>query len=358
MVSVTGGELSPIATGIVYCGVILACEGVFELRRAREWTDALTRWCDEQVDLNAFTGRCLAHRANVLRLHGDWQEALDAAAGAGRRSDQAQNQAAKAKAFYLQAEVRRLRGEFAAAEEAYRESSRLGLEPQPGLALLRLAQGRRDAAVSAIRRATQEAAELPQRAGLLPALAEIMLAAGDVDAAQSACDELEPIAELCDSDLLRAMFRQVRGATALAADAPEAALADLRRAAAIWQDLEAPHELARTRVLIGRSLRALGDEDSCALELDAARRVFSELGARPDLAALDASTGSTSAHGLSPRELEVLRLVAAGRTNRQIATALVISEHTVARHVQNIFTKLGVASRTAAGAFAFEHDLA
>lgn len=131
MVSVTAGELSPIATGIVYCGVVLACEGVFELRRAREWTAALTRWCDEPADLTAFTGRCLAHRANVLRLHGDWQEALETAAGATRRSEQAQNQAAMAKAFYLQAEVRRLRGEFVHVRERRRSAARRSAHRSP-----------------------------------------------------------------------------------------------------------------------------------------------------------------------------------------------------------------------------------
>jgi DNA-binding NarL/FixJ family response regulator len=267
------------------------------------------------------------------------------------------NQAAVAKASYLQADVRRLRGEFREAEGSYKEASRLGLEPQPGLALLRLAEGNRDAALAAIRRAAGEAGEALKKAALLPALAEIALASGELDEARSACDELERSAEECDSDLLRALHAHARGAVELAAGKPADALAALRRARALWQELEAPYELARTRVLIGTACRDLGDDESFALELDAARRVFEELGALPDLAALDASSERGAAHGLSLRELEVLRLVASGKSNREIAKELVISEHTVARHVQNILTKLRVGSRTAAGAFAYEHDL-
>jgi len=357
MVAVTTGELSPIATGIVYCGVILACEDVFELRRAREWTAVLTRWCEEQSDLVAFTGRCLVHRAQVLQLQGDWLDALEEAEGAGRRFEQSMNQAAAAKAFYLRGEVHRLRGELAAAEEAYREASRLGLEPQPGLGLLRLIQGNTEAAVVALRRAASEATERLRKAPLLPALVEALLVAGEVVEARAACDELEPIAEECDSEMLRAMVAHARGAVDLAAGDPEQALASLRRARRIWQELEAPYEAARSRVLIGTGCAALGDEDSAALELDAARSIFAELGAQPDLDSLLRRGDTSMRHGLSSRELEVLRLVASGRSNRDIAAELVISEHTVARHVQNIFSKLSVASRTAAGAFAYEHEL-
>lgn len=359
MVAVTAGEVSPIVSGIVYCGVILACEQIYEVRRAQEWTAALTRWCEQQPDLLAFTGRCLVHRAQLMQLHGDWRDALEEAGRAGRRFEEAMNRAAAAKACYLRGEVHRLQGQFEPAEAAYREASELGSEPQPGWALLRLAQGNGDAAAAAICRVMGETSERLKRAGLLPAYIEVMLVVGDIDEARNACRELGEIAEEYESTLLQTMVAQARGAVELAAGDAAAALVNLRRAGQAWQELEAPYEAARTRVLIGRACQALGDEDAFALEVDAARRIFEELGAAPDVASVDSLGGRAEAesHGLSPRELEVLRQVATGKSNREIAAALVISEHTVARHVQNIFTKLGVPSRTAAGAFAFEHDL-
>ena len=362
MVAVTAGEVSPVVSGIVYCGVILACEEVYELRRAQEWTAALTRWCEQQPDLVSFRGRCLVHRAQLLRLHGDWPAALDEARLAGERFAGAMNPGAIARAWYLQGEVQRLSGRFREAEEAYREASRAGVEPQPGLALLRLAQGKAEAAAAAIRRAESESTDRAARAGLLPAYVEIMLVLGNVDAARDACNELRQIAAEYGTDLLRAVAAQARGALELDAGDAGAALVSLREACQTWHELQAPYELALARVLVARACRALGDEDGVALELEAAHSTFERLGAVPALASLDSLTRDAEregnqAHGLTSRELEVLRLVASGKSNREIASVLVISEHTVARHVQNIFTKLGVPSRTAAGAFAFEHKL-
>ena len=358
MVAVTTEPLSPIVTGIVYCGVILACEQVYELRRAREWTTALTRWCERQPDLLAFTGRCLVHRAQLMQLQGAWPDALEEAQRAGRRFDESMNQAAAAKACYLQGEVHRLRGEFGQAEKAYREASGLGLEPQPGWALLRLAQGNSVAAAAAIRRTLGETADRLGRAGLLPAAVEIMLATGDVDEARDACSELAGSAGEYESEMLRAMQAHARGAVELAAGDARAALVSLRQAAHAWHELEAPYEAARARALVGQACRALGDEDAFAMELAAAREAYEALGAVPDLALVDSLLGAGGDdYGLTARELEVLRLVAAGKSNKEIAGSLVISEHTVARHLQNIFTKLGVSSRTAAGAFAFERKL-
>jgi DNA-binding NarL/FixJ family response regulator len=355
MVGATTGELSPITTGIVYCGVIMACEEVYEVRRAREWTDALKRWWEQQPDLLAFTGRCLVHRAQLLRLQGAWPDVLEETGRANRRFEKSMNRDAAARACYLQGEVHRLRGDFAAAEAAYRKSSELGLEPQPGWSLLRLAQGKADAAAASIRRAVGETSDRLQLAGLLPAHVEIMLEIDDLDEAGRAGAELEEIAQECESALLRAAAAHARGAVELAAGDPAAALSSLRRAAQSWHELEAPYEGAQTRVLVARACRALGDEESATLELDSAATAFEALGAAPDVAALRGTGAST--HGLTARELQVLRLIAGGKSNREIAEALVISEHTVARHVQNIFAKLRVTSRTAAGAFAFEHDL-
>jgi DNA-binding CsgD family transcriptional regulator len=358
MVVVTAGGVSPIASGIVYCGVILTCQEVYELRRAQEWTAALTRWCEQQPELVAFTGRCLIHRAEIMQVHGAWDEALEEAHHAGVRLIETKQRAAGL-AFYRQGELHRLRGRFDTAEEAYRRASRLGWEPQPGLALLRLAQGQDPAAAAAIRRLTAESTDRLKRAALLPACVEIMLAVGEVEEARAACAELRELAEAFGSTMLRAMLARARGAVELAAGDPAAALAPLRDAWETWQELEAPYEVARSRALLGLACQALGDGDAAELDLEAARAAFAELGAAPDLARLDETTGDAvrDAHGLTARELEVLRLVAAGRTNREIAASLVISEHTVARHVQNIFGKLRLSSRTAATAFAFEHDL-
>jgi DNA-binding CsgD family transcriptional regulator len=361
LVVANAGELSPIVTGIVYCNTIGFVHEVYELRHAGEWTDALTTWCDAQPQMVAHNGLCLLHQAEVFQLRGAWAEALDQAKYAAERfTTGVLNQMAAGRAVYRQAEVQRLRGELEAAEQTYRDASRRGCEPQPGLALLRLAQGEQQTAAAAIRRFVGERVDPIERVGFLPAYVEIMLATGELDRAAAACRELEEIAERQGSETLGAMAGQARGAVALAEGDADGALAALRRAFTVWQELAAPYEAAVTRVLIGLACRALGDEDTARLELDGAREAFERLGAAPDVARVDALVSGAVASGdsgLTARELEVLRLVAAGRTNREIASALTISEHTVARHIQNIFAKLGVTSRTAASAFAFEHDL-
>ena len=359
MVSVTGGDVSPFFTGIVYCSVIASCEEAFEPRRAREWTDALASWCDAQPQLVSFAGRCLAHRAGIKQLHGHWTDALEEARLARERCEQAMNRAAAGQAYYQQAELLRLQGELGAAEEAYRKGSGYGRDPQPGLALLRLAQGDLEAATAAIRRVVAVTTEMPQRATLLPAYVEIMLSGGNVDDARAAARELADFAATAGRPLLTAFASFAGGAVDLAAGDAGAASSALRRAREIWQELDAPYEVARTQVLVALACRALGDRDTAQLELEAALQCFKELGAVPDAVAVERLLGDEprDRHGLTPRELEVLRLVAGGKTNREIAAILVVSEHTVARHVQNILVKLRVSSRTAATAFAFEHEL-
>jgi DNA-binding CsgD family transcriptional regulator len=360
MVAARGGELSPIVSGIVYCGAILACRDACEVGRAREWTTALSTWCERQPDLVAFTGRCLVHRAEIMQLEGSWSDALAEARRAVERCLRGENPAAAGEACYRRGEVHRLRGELRAAEDAYREASRRGREPQPGLALMRLVQGKADAAQAAIRRVREEGPGPAEAARVLPAYVEIMLAVDDVEAAAEACDELEALAEDHGGDALAAIASQAQGAVELARGDARRALRPLRSAEELWRQLEAPYEVARVQELLGIACRELGDEDTATLELEAAREAFDRLGAAAELARVGMLADIAAAvetHGLTQRELEVLRLVAGGKSNRDIAEELVISEHTVARHLQNVFAKLGLSSRTAASAFAFEHNL-
>jgi len=359
MVAVSAAELSPLVTGLMYCSVIQACQEVYAFGRAGEWTAALARWCEEQPEMVAFTGVCRVHRAEIMQLRGAWQEAIEEAQRAAERS-QGVDRHASAAAFYQQAEVYRLRGEFAAAEEAYRSASQWGFEPQPGLALMRVAQGRDDAAAAAIRRSVSATTHRLQRARLLPAYVEIMLAIGDIQEARGAGNELEEIAETFQTEVLRAMAAQAQGAIDLAEGNTRTALGPLRRTLELWRQVEAPYEAACVRALMGMACRSLGDEEAAELEFGAARAVFEQLGAGPGLArphVLAERAAPDHHHGLTPRELQVLRLVATGKTNKTIATELFLRERMIDRHVSNIFTKLDVPSRAAATAYAYAHKL-
>jgi DNA-binding CsgD family transcriptional regulator len=360
MVAATSDELSPFVTGLVYCGAIEAFVDIFDLRRAQDWTQALTDWSASQSDRLAFRGRCLVFRSELMRLHGEWSAAFDEAREAEAILLRPPPEPAVGEAYYAQAELHRLRGEFAAAETAYREASQWGRRPEPGLALLLLARGRAAAARSMIERALEEAPDDIARARLLPALGEIALATGDRTRAGEAVESLTVAERARPSPLLSAIVARLDGEVRLAGGDPRDALPRLRRAESLWHELDAPYDSARVRADLGQALQALGDADTAALEFDAALRTFHQLGAGPDVKRVERLAGRPVGRpgGLSEREVEVLRLVAGGDTNRAIASALGISERTVDRHVANIFTKLGVSSRAAATAFAVEHDLA
>jgi DNA-binding CsgD family transcriptional regulator len=359
MISVLSNDVSPLVAGIVYCAVVEVCQAIFDLQRAHEWTAALTQWCDEQPGIVPFRARCQVYRAELMQIHGDWQGALEAALDAEHRLSGPPVHPAVGEAYYQQGELHRLRGSVIDADEAFKQAEESGRRPEPGRALLRLEQGRPDAAAIAIKHALNETPDDVTRAHLLSAAVEIFAAVDDSSACGDALNELTHLADYFDSPWLNASAAMASGIRSLAVGEPAAGASSLRSALADWQRLDAPFQAARTRVLLARAATLLGDQETAGSHLEIARRAFLDLGAVAEASrsvrASDAQ--NVDVRGLTPREVEVLRLLARGLTNRSIATNLTISEKTVANHVGNILGKLGVSSRSAATAFAYESGL-
>jgi len=357
MASVIAGEVTPLVAGDIYCSVLEGCQETFDLRRAYEWTASLAQWCAAQPGLVRYRGECLNYRAEVLQLRGQWNDAARDAQGA---CELLISRPAAGAAFYRRGDLHRLRGEFVKAEEAYTRAHERGRKPQPGLSLLRLAQGQIDAAAATIRSVLLDTQARIGRARMLPAAVEILLAAEDVTAARAAAAELLEISLAFGAPLLAAASAHAAGAVRLAENDVEAASVSLRQARQIWRELEMPYEEAQTCLLLAAVGEKRGDHDGRRLDIETARRIFTQLGAEPGLARMAGHSERVSPRrigSLSEREAQVLRLLAAGKTNRTIANELFISERTVARHVSNIFGKLGVSSRTGATAWAFQHHL-
>lgn len=360
MVAVASDKVSPLVPGIVYCAVIEACQMLFDVQRAQEWTRVLSQWCHAQPDIVPFRGQCLIRRSQIMHLHGDWSKAQAEMQRACTMLSHPPGEPAAGEAYYQLADLYRLRGEFTRAEELYHEANKWGRKPQPGLAQLRLAQRQQSAAVAAIQHALEETKFPLKRLRILPAYIEIMTASGKIKKARLAADELAALTETYSAPYIHAVSAFSRAAVLLKKGDTGASIKLLRQACDLWNELNAPYEGARVRLLLGIAYRKDGDEDSASMELSAAQWVFQQLEAKPDLKRVEALIKDKTRQdlqGLTLRELQALRLVAAGETNKAIADKLFISERTVERHLSNIFNKLGVASRTAATAHAFKHHM-
>jgi DNA-binding NarL/FixJ family response regulator len=357
MLAALADDLEPVWTGNVYCHVMEACTELGDIARATQWTAATADWCDGLAAIGPFWGLCRLHRAEALQIRGDWTAAQQEAE---RVCDATSGDAGSAaEAHYRVGEIRRLRGDLGGAEEAFLQSHRLGRDPQPGLALQRLAMGQIDAAMASIQAALSgEGRNRISHGRLSAASVEIALAAGAFHEARLACDELDETARRFGSGGLEALALQAKGALLLAQEQAADALRNLRAAFVCWQELGDSYEAARCRVLLAKAYRGLSDEDAAMRELEAAVAEFERLGAFPDLKYVWQLQGeSRHPDGLTAREIEVATLVASGITNREIADSLSISDKTVARHLSNIFGKLRLSSRTALASYAIEKGL-
>lgn len=357
MVGVLAGELSPIFAGQVYCSSIEACQEISDYGRVAEWTTALTTWCGAQPGLVQFTGQCALHRGQLMRVRGAFREAVREFEGAVERYLATGWMPPAGLALAELGDVHRLLGEHSAANSALARAVELGHDPQPAQALLALAERRREAAAASVRRTLAEPRDPIPRSHVLPGAIEVLLATGDVVGAGPVVADLRQVADSIGTPALDAHAARAAGALALAREDTDVALPELRHALTVFLALEYPYEAARARLLLSRALAAAGDAEAADRERATARAAFALLGATAAIREADAMDAPTLPGGLTAREAEVLRLVAAGRSNHEIARSLHLSEKTVSRHLSNIFTKLGVASRTAAAAFAFEQGL-
>ena len=279
------GELQAYSTTLVYCMTISSCQDVGDFRRAAEWTEAANRWCD-RLDVTGFPGACRIHRAELMRLRGDLEAAEKVAMAACDELHDFERYIT-ALGHYEIGEIRRRLGDFAAADEAYARANELGHDPQPGLALLRLAEGKLDAAVAGISRALEEAEEPFSRLRRLPAQVEIAVAARDLKTARAASAELEQIVDSYKiggrrAPAFDATVHIAAGRIALAEGDTDEAVRRLRQARDQWREVGAPFETAQARLLLGVAFRRRGDEHAATAELDAAHAAFERIGAKSD----------------------------------------------------------------------------